>query len=119
MKPFLCDMCNKNVKIQDALVRWHCDKKKKSIANLQIVHNNFPCNEKGENNFFNRDLPLEYVYKNMPEFISYISRFNIDKKELKDFINRIEKDRSYIRRFNVNKKEVKNMIIRLDGIDNL
>ncbi len=119
MKPFQCDMCGKNVKIQDAIVRWHCDKSNKTINTLQIVHNKFPCNEKGKDDFFNRELPLEYIYKNIPEFIYYISRFNIEKKELKDFINRIEKDRSYIRRFNINKKEVKKIIIRLDGIENL
>ncbi len=119
MKPFQCDICNKNVKIQDAIVRWHCEKEKKIVNNLQIVHNSFPCNQKGEDNFFNRDLPLEFVYKNMPEFISYINRFDIDKEEFKKFVNRIEKDRTYIRRFNVNKRKIKNMIIRLDGLGSL
>jgi len=117
MKPFECDICKNNIKIIDAVVRWHYEKNKKLVENLQIVHNKFPCNDKLKENYFNRELPLDYVYKNMPEFIFYISRFEINKKELKEFINRIEKDRSYIRRHNVNKKEVKKLIIRMDGVD--
>lgn len=60
-------------------------------------------------------LGLDYVFKNMPEFIYYIRRLKISEKELKNFVSRIEKDRSYIRRFNVEKTEVKKLIIRLEG----
>ena len=104
------------IKSQDALVRWHCEKEKKKAGNFQIVHDSFPCNEKGMDDYFNRSLALEYVFKNMPEFLSYISRFKPAQKELKQFIHRIEKDRSYIRRYNVDKKEVKKLIIRMDGL---
>ena len=117
MKPFDCDICKKKIKSQDAVVRWHFDRKKKSVENLQIVHNEEPCNLKGENIYFNRDLALEYVFKNMPEFISYIKRFEIREKALKDFVHRIEKERSYIRRHTIDKKEVKKLIIRMDGLE--
>ena len=115
MKPFICDICNEKIKAQDAIIRWHFDKKKKSVSNFQIVHNNGICIVE-KKNFFNRNLSLEYVFKNMPEFITYIKRFNFNEKELKEFVHRIEKDRSYIRRFNVNKKEVKRLIILMDGL---
>lgn len=108
-------MCRLKIKPQDALVRWHYERPKKSASILQIVHNRTPCNLKGEENFFNRGLALEYVYKYMPEFIAYIRRLNVREKELKDLVQRIEKDRSYIRRHNVDKKEVKKMIIMMDG----
>ena len=71
---------------------------------------------KGEGDFFNRSLKLDYVFKNMPEFIYYIRRLKVNDKELKRLVDRIEKDRSYIRRFNVEKKEVKKLIIRLEGM---
>jgi hypothetical protein len=117
MKPFDCDICKQKIQIQDAIVRWHFEKEKKIIDNLQIVHNKLPCNAKGEGEYFNRQLPLNFIYKNMPEFIYYLNRFNLSKKMIKDFVHRIEKDRSYIRRYNVNKKIVKKMIILMEGLE--
>jgi len=114
MKPFLCDICALPVKIQDAAARWHYDKKKNFTENFQIIHENSPCNNT-KNGYFNRKLMLDFVFKNIPEFLSYIGRFDHDKRELKNFIQKIEKDRSYIRRFNVDKKEVKKLVILLDG----
>jgi hypothetical protein len=115
MKPFECDICGKKTGPLDTLVRWHYEKEKKSASNFQIVCDKKPCNHKLEGDFFNRSLGLDYVFKNMPEFIYYIKRLKINEKELKKFVGRIEKDRSYIRRFNVEKKEVKKLIIRLEG----
>ncbi len=117
MKPFDCDMRGQKVQAEDAIVRWHFEKEKRIIDNLQIIHDKFPCNLKGEGDYFNRQLPLNFVYKNMPEFIYYINRFNPPKKVLKDFIHRIEKDRSYIRRHNINKKTVKKMIVLMEGLE--
>lgn len=117
MKPFDCDICKQKMQIQEAIIRWHFEKDKKIIQDMQIVHNKMPCNAKGKNDYFNRYLPLSFVYKNMPEFICYINRFNPSKKFIKDFIQRIEKDRSYIRRFNINKATVKKMIILMEGLD--
>lgn len=117
MKSFDCDVCRLKIKPQDALVRWHYERPVRSASFLQIVHNKPPCNLKGKEDFFNRGLALEYVFKNMPEFIVYIKRLNIREKELKDFVHRIEKDRSYIRRHNVDRAEVKKMIIRMDGTE--
>ena len=119
MKPFDCDICGNKVKSVDGLVRWHYDRSRRLAENFQIVHNGFPCNEKGKDGYFNRELAFDYVFKNIPEFLSYINRFEASRKEVKDFIHRIEKGRSYIRRFNVNKKEVKRLIILLDGLENL
>jgi hypothetical protein len=42
-------------------------------------------------------------------------KLKINEKETKNLVSRIEKDRSYIRRFNVEKKEVKKLVIRLEG----
>ena len=117
MKPFECDFCRFKIKPQDAIVRWHFDPPKKTASLLQIVHDRAPCNQKGEGNFFNRSLPLEYVFANMPEFIAYIKRLSVKEKELKEFVHRIEKDRSYIRRHLIDKKEVKKLIIRMDGVE--
>ncbi|HPD19017.1 MAG TPA: hypothetical protein PLF61_05075 [Candidatus Goldiibacteriota bacterium] len=117
MKPFECDVCNRKIQAQNAIVRWHFEKSNKIIENIQIVHDAFPCNAKGEGDYFNRQLPLNFVYKNMPEFIYYINRFNPPKKFIKDFVHRIEKDRSYIRRYNVNKKTVQKMIILMEGLE--
>ena len=117
MKPFECDVCEKKVSSRDAVVRWRADREKNSVETFQIVHDNPVCSFKGKKGYFNRELPLEYVFKYMPEFIAYINRFNVKQKQLKDFVHRIEKGRSYIRRFNIDKKEVKKLIIRLDGLD--
>jgi hypothetical protein len=116
MKPFDCDMCGLKIKPQDALVRWHFDAVKKSASILQVVHDRAPCNLKGEGAFFNRSLSLPYVFGHMPEFIAYIKRLKPREKELKDFVHRIEKDRSYIRRHYAEKKEVRKLIIRMDGL---
>ncbi len=110
-------MCDFPVKIQDALVRWHHNKKQKFAENFQIIHETSPCNNT-QNNYFNKSLALDFVFKNMPEFLSYIARFDYDKNELKNFVHKIEKDRSYIRRFNADKKVVKKLIILLDGFGN-
>jgi hypothetical protein len=115
MKPLDCDLCRLKARSIDTAVRWHYDAGKKLSANFQVVHDRPPCNDKGPEGYFNRSLPFEYVWKNMPEFISYISRNDRAKKELKSFVHRIEKDRSYIRRHTVDKKEVKKLIIRLEG----
>ncbi len=117
MKPFECDMCGEKARSRDAVVRWRAEREKNSVDSLQIVHDNKICNYRGKSGYFNRELPLEYVFKYMPEFIFYINRFNIDEKKFKKFVHRIEKERSYIRRFNVDKKVVKKLIIRLDGLD--
>ncbi|MCX7698966.1 MAG: hypothetical protein N2114_05820 [Candidatus Goldbacteria bacterium] len=117
MKPFDCDICKQKMQIQDAIVRWHFEKTKKIIENLQIVHNKLPCNAKGEGDYFNRQLALSFIYKNMPEFIFYLNRFNLPKNLLRDFVHRIEKDRTYIRRYNINKKTVKKMIILMEGLE--
>jgi hypothetical protein len=116
MKPFDCGFCKLKVKSRDAAVRWHFDPVKKLSESFQIVHDKEPCNGKGPEGYFNRRLPFEYVWENMPEFITYISRNEKAKKELKSFVQMIEKERSYIRRHNVDKKEVRKMIIRLEGI---
>jgi hypothetical protein len=116
MKPFECDICGLKVQSRQALVRWHFDRGKSSANTFQLVHNNLPCSDK-KDDFFNRSLELEYVFKYIPEFITYISRLEINKKEFKKFIDRIEKDRSYIRRYNADKKEVKKLIIRLEGLE--
>lgn len=115
MKPFDCGICGKKIPPSSALVRWHYEKVKRQACFLQVVHDKKPCNLKGEGDFFNRSLPLMYVFKNMPEFIAYIKRLNVREKELKDFVRSIEKDRSYIRRHNADKKEIKKLIIRLEG----
>ncbi|MGD0565733.1 MAG: hypothetical protein ABSA34_00185 [Candidatus Goldiibacteriota bacterium] len=115
MKPFDCDICKKKTRSIDALVRWHFEKDKKTASSFQIVCDKTPCSLKGREDFFNRSLKLEYVFSNMPEFIYYIKRLKVNEKELKNFVGRIEKDRSYIRRFNIEKKEVKKLIIRLEG----
>lgn len=96
------------------MVRWHHDKKKGTAGNFFITHAANPCGELKKTHL-NKSLGLDFVFKNMPEFLSYLSRFTFDKKELKDFVHKIEKDRSYIRRFNADKKTVKKMIILLDG----
>jgi hypothetical protein len=116
MKPFDCDVCGLKIKSQDAMVRWNYEKIKKSAGSFQIIHNRLPCNLKGENDYFNRSLALEYVFKNMPEFLLYIRRLKVNEKELKKFVFTIEKDRSYIRRYNPDKKEIKKLIIRLEGM---
>lgn len=117
MKPFDCDFCRLKTKSQDSIVRWHYEKSKKSAENFQIVHDRMPCNFKGEEDYFNRSLGFEYVFKCMPEFLAYIKRLKVSEKELKKFVHMIEKDRSYIRRFVADKKEVKKLIIRLEGLD--
>ncbi|MEI7542665.1 MAG: hypothetical protein WCJ94_05385 [bacterium] len=116
MKPFDCDFCHKKIKSQEAIVRWHYEKTEKAVENFQIVHNLMLCNFKGPKDYFNRSLELEYVFKNMPEFLTYIKRLKVSEKELKKFVQLIEKDRSYIRRFNTDKNEVKKLIIRLEGL---
>jgi hypothetical protein len=115
MKPFDCEICRKKIPPVDALVRWHYEPAKKQASVLQVVHDKFPCNARGENNFFNRSLKLMYVFKNMPEFITYIKRLDIREKELKKFVCLIEEDRSYIRRHNPDKKEIRKLIIRMEG----
>jgi hypothetical protein len=115
MKPFDCEMCRKKIPPVDAIVRWHYDPVKKQALMLQVVHDSFPCNAKGEGNFFNRSLKLMYVFANMPEFIAYIKRLDVKEKDLKKFVQLIEKDRSYIRRHNPDKKEIKKMVIRMEG----
>ncbi|HRU38872.1 MAG TPA: hypothetical protein P5511_03265 [Candidatus Goldiibacteriota bacterium] len=115
MKPFECSVCGKKAAITEADVRWHYEPSSGRAAFLHISHNNYPCNEKGEGCFFNRALPMEYVWKHMPEFIAYIKRLEVKEKELKEFVKLVEKDRSYIRRHTVDKKEVKKLIIRLEG----
>ena len=115
MKPFCCEICMKKIPAMDALVRWHYEPVKKKASMLQVVHDSFPCNARGEGNFFNRSLKLLYVFKNMPEFIIYIMRLSVKEKDLKKFVHNIEKDRSYIRRHNPDKKEIKKLIIRLEG----
>ena len=117
MKPFDCAFCRMKIRSQDALVRWHYEKPKKSAENFQIVHGFLPCNFRGEDGYFNRSLPLDYVFKYMPEFLAYVKRLKVSEKELKKFVQLIEKDRSYIRRFNTDKKEVKKLIIRLEGLE--
>jgi hypothetical protein len=115
MKPFECDVCRKKSRSIDAIVQWHYEKEKKLASYFRIVCDRPPCNLKGKGDFFNRSLKLDYVFRNMPEFINYIKRLKVNDKELKKLVDRIEKDRSYIRRFNVEKKEVKKLIIRLEG----
>jgi hypothetical protein len=115
MKPFDCDVCKAKIKPQDALVRWHYDRAKKSASILQVVHDRVPCNLKGEGDFFNRSLALLYVFLHMPEFMAYIKRLGIREKELKALVSRIEKDRSYIRRHYPDKKEIKKLIIFMEG----
>lgn len=115
MKPFDCEICRKKIQPFDTLVRWHYESGKKQASILQLVHDKTPCNAKGEGDFFNRSLSLDYVFKNMPEFIAYIKRLNVKEKELKNFVNMIEKDRSYIRRHAPDKKEIKKLIIRMEG----
>lgn len=117
MKPFDCAFCHLKAGSRDTLVRWHFEKSKKSAENFQIVHNFMPCNFKGEEEYFNRSLSMEYVFKYMPEFLAYIKRLKVNEKELRKFVHLIEKDRSYIRRFNTDKKEVKKLIIRLEGLE--
>ncbi len=116
MKAFDCDFCALKAKAQDTVVKWHYDASKKLSCNFQVVHDRVPCNVKGEGAFFNRSLPLLYVFKNMPEFLYFVSRHEVNKKELKKFTERVEKDRSYIRRHTVDKKEVKKLIIRMEGM---
>ncbi|HDQ25741.1 MAG TPA: hypothetical protein ENN43_03225 [bacterium] len=116
MKPFDCDFCGLKAASRGAAVMWNFDRAVKTAGFFRIVHDIEPCNLKGEGNFFNRKLPLEYVFKNMPEFLAYINRFSVKEKELKELVKRIEKDRSYIRRFRVDKKEVRKLIIRMDGL---
>jgi len=118
MKPFECDACGQKVHARDAVARWRFEKEKNHAGMFQIVHSGVLCNLKSKERNFNRELSLEYVFRNMPEFLEYIGRFSVNKKELKDFVQRIEKERSYIRRFNADKKEVKKLIIRMDGLDN-
>jgi hypothetical protein len=115
MKPFDCEICRKKIPSVDALIRWHYEPEKKQAFMLQVIHDKFPCNAKGEGDFFNRSLKLEYVFKNMPEFIAYIKRLKVKEKELNSFVSLIEKDRSYIRRHNPDKKEIKKIIIRMEG----
>jgi hypothetical protein len=117
MKPLDCCFCHLKSKSQDAMVRWHYDKAKKSAENFQVVHDRLPCNFKGEDDYFNRSLQFEYVFKYMPEFLAYIKRLKVGEKELKKFVHMIEKDRSYIRRYNADKKEIKKLIIRLEGLE--
>ena len=115
MRPFECDACGLRTDVKFAVARWRYIKDKNTSDNFAISHDTPPCSETGEGVFFNRRLPLEYVYKYMPEFLAYIGRHELDKKKLKEFVHRIEKGRSYIRRYNVRKKEVKKMIILLEG----
>ena len=96
-------------------VSGHYDMKK-IYDTFQIVHPNAVCSDSKEG-FFNRSLELMYVFGKMPEFIKYISRLHHDKKELKRFVDRIEKGRSWIRRHNADKNEIKKLIIRLEGLD--
>ncbi|PKL91352.1 MAG: hypothetical protein CVV21_09060 [Candidatus Goldiibacteriota bacterium HGW-Goldbacteria-1] len=116
MKPFDCETCGLKIKDNQAVVRWHYDREKKSADTFQTVHPNTVCCDSKEG-FFNRSLELMYVFAKMPEFIKYISRLKHDKKELKKFVDRIEKGRSYIRRHNADKNEVKKLIIRLEGLE--
>jgi hypothetical protein len=116
MKPFDCEVCGKKASSADALVRWHYEPLKKKASILQIVHDRLPCSAKGEGDFFNRSLKMEYVFRNMPEFITYIKRLSMKEKELRSFVHMIEKDRSYIRRHDPDKKEVRKLIIRLEGM---
>ena len=116
MKPFDCDICGLKIKPQDAIVRWHYDPAKKTADVLQIVHDRAPCSDKGAGGMWNRSLSLEYVFGHMPEFISYIKRLRVSDRELKNFVHRIEKDRSYIRRHYADRKEVRKLIIRMDGL---
>jgi hypothetical protein len=96
------------------MVRWHHDKKKGTVENFFITHKIPPCGEL-KKSYLNKSLEMDFVFKNMPEFLAYVTRFEYDKKELKNFVHKIEKDRSYIRRFNADKKIIKKMIILLDG----
>jgi hypothetical protein len=115
MKPFTCAVCGGRAPQQSAIVRWHFEPAKKTASSLQVVHDRLPCSAKGEGEYFNRQLSMEYVWKFMPEFIMYIKRLGVRERELKEFVHGIEKDRSYIRRHNPDKKEVKKMIIRMEG----
>jgi len=115
MKPFLCSACGKKAVAADAIARWHYEPDKNRASFLSIVRDKLPCSMKGEGNFFNRALPLEYIWRQMPEFIAYIKRLGVKDRELRQFVHLIEKDRSYIRRHSVDKKEVKKLIIRLEG----
>ena len=107
-------MCGRKVASEDAVVRWHFDRQKKSVETLQLCHRAPPCGEKLD--LFNRSLEASFVFKNMPEFLSYITRYETDRKKLRIFVQTMEKDRSYIRRFNPDKKKVKKLIILLDGV---
>ena len=115
MKPLECAVCGLKAGPADAAVKWHFERAKKLSENFLVVHDRVPCNEKGAEGYFNRALPFEYVWKHIPEFISYVSRNERALKELKKFVHSIEKDRSYIRRHIPDKKEVKKLIIRLEG----
>ncbi|MFP4466014.1 MAG: hypothetical protein ACLFP1_03080 [Candidatus Goldiibacteriota bacterium] len=141
MKPFECDCCGKKTQSRESLVVWHYEPENKSAGSFRIIHKQCGINgyvpvwkEACENNellrildqagmkkeilpgeYFNRSLEMDFVFKHIPEFISYLTRLNVSEKEVKRFINRIEKHRSYIRRFNVKKEVVEKLIIRFEG----
>ncbi len=117
MNAFVCGVCGLKSDIKDMCLKWGYNPQKKEAAGFIITHAFEPCiNHYFEkSDFLNRKLELEYVFKNMPEFIYYMRRLKINERELKAVVNEIEKGRSYIRRFNVIKKEVKKLIIMLEG----
>lgn len=120
MNAFTCHVCGLKADIRNMCVKWGYDAEAGKAGGFMITHDPGPCSGDHENTgFYNRKLPLEYVFKHMPEFIFYINRLGINKKELKRTVDEIEKGRSYIRRFNVVKKEVKKLIIRLEGAGSL
>jgi|GEM_PF-1237530 len=122
MNAFKCGVCGLKSDIRQMCLKWGYEAAAKKAGGFMITHSFEPCcgNHDPENpDFFNRKLPLEYVFKNMPEFIFYISRLKVNSRELKRVVDEIEKGRSYIRRFNVVRKEVKKLIIRLEGSGSL
>ena len=116
MKPFECDACGLKAKDTEAAVVWFFDRQKKSVSNFRIIHAAGPCENLLPEGSVNRKLMMDYVYAKMPEFIAYVSRLEVSRKALKDFVHRIEKGRSYIRRHAADKKEVKKLILRLEGL---
>jgi len=102
--------------IRNMEVRWNFDREKKAVRDFKIAHCGLHPEPKEIKKHLNRKLQLEFVFENMPEFLTYIGRYTLDKKELKKFVHLIEKDRSYIRRHYADKKEVKKLILLLDGL---
>ena len=115
MKPFLCDLCGLPGDIRNMEVRWNFDREKKAVKDFKIFHSGLHPETAEMKKYMNRKLQLEFIFANMPEFLSYIGRFSFEKRELKKFVHIIEKDRSYIRRHHADKKEVKKLILLLDG----